>query len=58
MDFYALVPANEGKFFPAVINNEINAKKMIESAKSNPYFNTILTNMASNHSIIKIEATE
>jgi cation-transporting ATPase 13A2 len=29
MDFYALAPANEGKFFPAVINNEVNAKKFI-----------------------------
>lgn len=31
---------------------------MLETAEKTPFLNTILTNMASNNSIIKIEATD
>jgi magnesium-transporting ATPase (P-type) len=58
MDFYALIPADSGKFHPAIINNEPNINKMLENCSKYPFLNTILTNMASNNSIIKIEATK
>lgn len=57
MDFYALIPANEGIFHPVIVNNEDNINKMLESCSKEQFMNTILTNMASNNSIIKIEAT-
>lgn len=58
MDFYALVPAHDARFGPAVINNEPNINRMLENCSKFPFLNDILTNMAANNSIIKIEATD
>ena len=52
MDFHVLVPSDKGKFYPAISNNEPSINKMLESAATAPFINTILTNMASNNSII------
>jgi cation-transporting ATPase 13A2 len=53
MDFHALVPADKAKFYPAVFNNEPHINKMFESIPNAPFINTILTNMASNNSIVE-----
>jgi hypothetical protein len=57
MDFESLIPAHEGKFFPAVRNNP-NQKIVIEDLlQKEKYMEHILNNMASNHSIIRLEET-
>jgi cation-transporting P-type ATPase 13A2 len=56
MDFYALVPADKGKFYPALANDEPNINKMLESTATTPFLNTILTNMASNNTIVWVDA--
>jgi cation-transporting ATPase 13A3/4/5 len=58
MDFYSLVPADGGKFYPPVANNEPSINKMLEGTAQYPFINGILSNMASNNSIIKIEKTD
>ncbi len=57
MDFQSLIPAHDGKFYPAVKNNanqKINIDDLLEKEK---YMKHILNNMASNHSIIRLEDT-
>lgn len=54
MDFYALVPSNNGVFSLAIANNEHSINRMLQAESSNAYLTNILTNMASNNSIIKI----
>jgi hypothetical protein len=57
MDFYCVVPSYNAKFHTQVVNTEEMAYYMIENLKTKPYYLPILNNMASNHSIIKIEET-
>jgi cation-transporting P-type ATPase 13A2 len=57
MDLYGIVPAHEGRFHPLIVNNEQNITKTIEDSVRVPFLSAILSNMASNNSIIKIEAT-
>jgi len=57
MDFEALVPCLEGQFHET-IKNRLNQRASVrESLKVEPYLNTIFSNMAANHSIVKIEDT-
>jgi len=52
-----LIPAHEGNFFPAIRNNpnqKINIEELIQKEK---YMEHILNNMASNHSIVRLEET-
>jgi hypothetical protein len=57
MDFECLVPSNEGKFYPIIQNNPSSIDNMLKSRETHPFYDNILTNMAANNSIIKIEAT-
>lgn len=57
MDFYALVPAHSSSFLPAITSSPQSIDKMLDDIKTQSHLTDILTNMASNNSIIKIEAT-
>ena len=57
MDFYCVVPSYAGKFHTQVSNTEEMSQYIIDNVKVKPYYLPALNNMASNHSIVKIEAT-
>ena len=57
MDFYCTVPSYQGKFHTQIVNNEEMATYMINNVNTKPYYNPILNNIATNHSIIKLENT-
>ena len=60
MDFQLVVPANNAKFSEAILNNATSFNEMLHKAQlkqNKDSFNDILTNIAANHSIIKIEDT-
>lgn len=57
MDFYCAVPSYQAKFHTQIVNTEEMSAYMIENISKKPYYLPILNNMATNHSIIKIEAT-
>lgn len=57
MDFYCVVPSYNGKFHTQVVNTEEMAQYMIYNVEKKPYYLPILNNIATNHSIIRIEAT-
>lgn len=57
MDFECLIPAEGGKFYPTVTNRvdkRPNVEALLEKEK---YLYGIFNNMASNHSIIRLEDT-
>jgi cation-transporting P-type ATPase 13A2 len=58
MDFEALIPADKGQFFERVRNRADNKFHIETAVKEKPFLAGILSNMASNHSIIKIEETD
>jgi hypothetical protein len=58
MDFYCAVPSYQAKFHTQIVNTEELSAYMIENVGKKPYYLPILNNMATNHSIIKIEATD
>lgn len=57
MDFYCAVPSYKAKFHTQIVNTEEMADYMIENIEKKPYYLPLLNNMASNHSIVKIEST-
>jgi hypothetical protein len=57
MDFYCVVPAHNAKFHTQVVNSEDMSKYITDNVDNKPYYMPILNNIASNHSITKIEAT-
>lgn len=57
MDFYCAVPSYQAKFHTQIVNTEELSAYMIENVGKKPYYLPILNNMATNHSIIKIEST-
>ena len=57
MDFEALIPAEKGRFYESIKNRQENKINVEETLKQKPYLFHIFNNMASNHSIIRIEET-
>lgn len=57
MDFESLIPAHAAKFYPAIRNNPNQKINIEELVKKEVYMEHILNNMASNHSIIRLEET-
>ena len=53
-----MVPAHKGKFEETIRNNEAKRDSLEAELSKKPYLLDILNNMASNHSIIKVESTE
>jgi magnesium-transporting ATPase (P-type) len=58
MDFEALVPAEKGKFETTIENRKNKRINLQTEMEKRPYLVDVFNNMASNHSIIKIEETE
>lgn len=57
MDFESLIPAHGSKFYPAIRNNPNQKINIEDLVKKESYMEHILNNMASNHSIIRLEET-
>lgn len=57
MDFDTLIPCNKGTFGDRIKNNLKKKYDIHDELKAKPYLYEIFNNMASNHSIIRIEET-
>lgn len=57
MDFESLIPAHGAKFYPPIRNNPNQKIDIEDLVKKESYMEHILNNMASNHSIIRLEET-
>lgn len=57
MDFECLIPASKGQFHPTLANRPNHKPNLDDLLRKEKYLFEIFNNMASNHSIIRLEET-